>query len=157
MYNLFSQNTHILLLGIFILLKQIGTLLIKLAFLQPKVKYFVKVMRKRFTRRYICMYIYLFLVSILRSNFLSVSGRSDSEPTMCLSLTPAPGGATPARRPSITVTSSHLLLLPGPNQDLFNTFTQVKLYTNFTLYLLKVGYSLQVVQLVSVNHPKQCC
>ena len=40
MYNLFSQNTHILLLGIFILLKQtldfrIGTLLIKLAFLAP--------------------------------------------------------------------------------------------------------------------------
>ena len=41
---------------------------------------------------------------IVRSNFLSVSGRSDSEPTMCLSLTPAPGGVSPARRPSITVT-----------------------------------------------------
>ena len=72
------------------------------------------------------MYIYLFLVSILRSNFLSVSGRSDSEPTMCLSLTPAPGGATPARRPSITVTSIYTLLLsPGPNQVLLNTFTYV--------------------------------
>ena len=77
--------------------------------------------------RYITLLLKQFIV---RSNFLSVSGRSDSEPTMCLSLTPAPGGVSPARRPSITVTRLSVRVsrvsIQSPNNQVLKKLDKVE-------------------------------